>query len=71
MAWFLRKRFTKTYHCVGWTARDPSSGVFRNVPLPGKCMMRVMDSRVHQAALESAGEKLVELGRKSGKNIAT
>jgi hypothetical protein len=34
-------------------------------------MMRVMDSRVHQAALESAGEKLVELGRKSGKNIAT
>lgn len=29
-------------------------------------MMRVMDRRVHQAALESAGEKLLELERRSG-----
>jgi len=34
-------------------------------------MIRVMDRQVHQAALESAGEQLVELGRKSGKKVAT
>ena len=71
MAWFIRKRVTKTYHCVGWAAREANLGVFRNVPLPGKCMMRVMDRRVHQAALGIAGEKLLELGRRSGKKLAT
>jgi len=30
--------------------------------------MRVMDKAVHQAALECAGKKLVELGRGAGKD---
>ena len=32
--------------------------------------MRLMDKRVYQAALESAGQKLRELGRRSGKKEA-
>ena len=31
-------------------------------------LMRVMDKAVHQAALECAGKKLVELGRGAGKD---
>jgi hypothetical protein len=67
MGWFTRKSGKKTYHCVGWTVRDSEAGVFRNVALPGSGVMRVMDKRVYQAALESAGQKLRELGRRSGK----
>jgi hypothetical protein len=68
MVWFARKPGKKTYHCIGWTIRDPEVGVFRNVDLPGGGVMRLMDKGVHQAALESAGQKLRELGRRSGKN---
>jgi hypothetical protein len=40
---------------------------FARCTLPGNRVMRVMDRSVHQAALASACEKLLELGRKSGK----
>lgn len=55
------------YHCVGWTNGDPEAGVFRNVALPGSVVMRLLDKGVHRAALESAGQKLRELERRSGK----
>jgi hypothetical protein len=51
-----------------WTARDPEPGAFREVALPGISVIRVMDQAVHQAALERAGEKLVELERRAGKD---
>ena len=57
----------RTYYCIGWTARDADAGAFREIHLPGNRVMRVMDRSVHQAALASACEKLLELGRKSGK----
>ena len=66
MGWFTRKPGKKTYHCVGWTVRESEAGVFRNVALPGSGVMRLMDKGVYQAALESAGQKLRELGRRSG-----
>jgi hypothetical protein len=74
MAWFIRKPRNRTYYrkrayyCVGWTARDPQAGAFREVALPGISVMRVMDKAVHQAALECAGEKLVEFERRAGKD---
>ena len=68
MGWFTRKPDKKRYYCIGWTTRDPEAGMFRDVALPGNGMMRLMDKGVHQAALESAGEKLRELGQRSGKN---
>jgi hypothetical protein len=55
------------YYCIGWTARDADAGVFFEMHLPGNRVARVMDRSVHQAALASACEKLLELGRKSGK----
>jgi hypothetical protein len=67
MGWFPRKSGKKTYYCVGWTVRDSEVGVFRNVALPGGGVMRLMDKGVYQAALESAAQKLRELGRRSGK----
>jgi hypothetical protein len=67
VGWFTPKLGIKTYHCIGWTPRDPETRVFRNVALPGRGVMRLMDKGVHQAALESATQKLRELGRKSGK----
>ena len=66
MGWFTRKPAKKTYHRVGWTVRDSEAGVFRNVALPGNGVMRLMHKGVYQAALESAGQKLRELGRRSG-----
>jgi hypothetical protein len=60
----LRK---KTYYCVGWTARDAEAAVIQSVVLPGSGVMRVLDKRVHQAALENVGQKLRELDRRSGK----
>jgi hypothetical protein len=57
----------RKYYCIGWTARDADAGVFREMHLPGNRVMRVMDKSVHQAALASACDKLLELGRKSGK----
>jgi hypothetical protein len=70
MIWFNRKprKNKKTYYCLGWVARGREAGVFRDVDLPDGSMMRLMDKGVHQAALESAGEKLVELWRRSGRN---
>jgi hypothetical protein len=67
MRWFTRKPRKETHHCVGWTNGDPEAGVFRNVALPGSVVMRLLDKGVHRAALESAGQKLRELGRRSGK----
>jgi hypothetical protein len=61
MAWFIRKPPKRTYYCIGWTARDPEAGAFRDVVLPGNSVIRVMDKAVHQAALERAGDRLVEL----------
>jgi hypothetical protein len=68
MKWFNTKPRKKTYYCLGWIARGRDEGVFRDVDLPDGSMMRLMDRGVHQAALESAGEKLVELSRRSGRN---
>ena len=68
MIWLNRKPRKKPYYCLGWIARGRDEGVFRDVDLPDGSMMRVMDKGVHQAALESAGEKLVELSRRSGRN---
>jgi hypothetical protein len=65
--WFTRKPRKETYHCVGWTNGDLEAGVFRNMVLPGSDVMRLLDEGVHRAALESAGHKLRELGRRSGK----
>ena len=67
MAWLTRKPHRKAYHSVGWTPGDATSGVFRDVTMPGGAVMRVMNTCVHQAALESAGEKLRELSHRSGK----
>ena len=68
MIWSSRKPPKKTYYCVGWIARGHDEGVFRHVDLPDGSITRVLDKGVHTAALESAGEKLVELWRKSGRN---
>ncbi len=70
MRWFTRKPRKETHHCVGWANGDPEAGVFRNVALPGSIVMRLLDKGVHRAALESAGQKLRELGRRSGKERA-
>jgi len=73
MAWFIRKLRKRTYYrkrahyCVGWTTRDPQAGAFREVVLPG-ISVRVLDKAVHQAALECAAEKLVELEQRAGKD---
>ena len=66
MAYLTRDRDKKTYYSVGWTAHGSSSGVFRELTMPGG-VLRVMDKCVHQAALESAGKKLRELSRASGR----
>jgi len=68
MMWSNRKARKKTYYCLGWIDRGRDEGVFRDVDLPDGSTMRVMDKGVHQAALESTGEKLVELWRRSGRN---
>jgi hypothetical protein len=70
MAWFIRKPRDRkrAYYCVGWSGRDPQAGAFREVALPGISVMRIMDKAVHQAALECAGKKLVELERGAGKD---
>jgi hypothetical protein len=67
MIWSNRKLPKKTYYCLGWIARGRDEGVFRDVDLPDGSIMRVLDKGVHQAALESAGEKLIELWRRSGR----
>jgi hypothetical protein len=64
MAGFVRKSPKRTYHCIGWTLRDPQAGAFRDVALPGFGIIRVMDKAVHQAALERAEQRLVELERR-------
>ncbi len=69
MTWYIQKLRKKAYHCIGWSARDFEAGIFRVVRLPDRSTMRVMDKGVHLAALESAGEKLVELERRSGRKI--
>jgi hypothetical protein len=66
MAYLTRNSGKKTYYCVGWTAHGSSSGVFRQVSMPG-AVLRVMDKCVHQAALEKAGKKLRELSHASGR----
>ena len=66
MAYLTRNRDNKTYYSIGWTAHGSSSGVFRDVSLPG-AVLRVMDKCVHRDALESAGKKLRELSRASGR----
>jgi hypothetical protein len=67
MVWFIRTPPKRTYYCIGWTARDPKVGAFREVALPGASVMRVMDKAMHQAALERAGEKLIELERRAAR----
>jgi len=64
---FTLKPGKKIYHCVGRTVRYSEAGVFRNVALPGSGVMRLMEKGVYKAAIESAGQKLRELGRRSGK----
>jgi hypothetical protein len=65
MVYLTRKSDKKTYYSVGWTAHGSSSSVFWDVSMPGGAM-RVMNKCVHQAALESAGKKLLELSHGSG-----
>jgi hypothetical protein len=67
MVWVIRTLPKRTYYCVGWTARDPKVGAFREVALPGGSIMRVMDKGVHQAALERVGERLVEIERQAAR----
>jgi hypothetical protein len=64
MAYLTRNPDKKIYYSVGWTARGSSSGMFREVSMPGG-VLRVMDKCAHQAALESAGKKLRELSHAS------
>ncbi len=66
MAYLTRNPDKKTYYSVGWTAHVSSSGVFREVSIPGG-VLRVMDKCMHQAALESADKKLRELSHASGR----
>jgi hypothetical protein len=68
MRWLARDSDKRTYYCLGWSAHDAGSGVFRDVTIPGGGSLRVMDKYVHQAALDSAGKKLRELSRASGKH---
>ncbi len=60
------KSWNRIYYSIGWTALDADAGVFREMYLPSNRVMRVMERSVHQAALASAREKLLELERKSG-----
>jgi len=70
MRWFIRRPRREAYRCVGWTNGDPEASVFRNVALPGNVVMRLLDEGVHRAALESTGQKLRELRRRSGNKAA-
>jgi hypothetical protein len=69
MGWLARKPLQATYHSIGWSPRDLKATIFRTVALPGGSVLRIMDSAIHQAALESAGKRLSELARKSGKTV--
>jgi hypothetical protein len=67
MAWSTQKVLDKrTYYFVGWPIHDFEPGVFRNVVLPGGAVMRLLHKGVYQSALETADDKLRELGRRSG-----
>jgi hypothetical protein len=65
MVYLTRKPDKKTCYSVGWITDSSSSGVFRDVSMPGGAM-RVMNKCVHRAALESAGKKLRQLSHGSG-----
>ena len=54
------------YYSVGWTLPADSAAVFTTIRLPGGGIARLLDKRVHMAALDRAGEKLAELTRRSG-----
>ena len=65
MGWLTKPRIPQDiHHAVGWAADN--SAVFTTISLPGVGIARVLDKRVHLAALDSAGEKLSELVRRSG-----
>ncbi len=65
MTWYIRRPRRRAYYCVGWTT--PEEGVFQDVILPGGGIMRVLSKSVHEAALERAGAKLIQLERQSGR----
>ena len=54
------------FYSVGWIMRAARSTIFQEILLPGGEVLRVMDKRLHTAALEGAGRKLQELRHKSG-----
>ena len=66
MRWRSRSKRKETFYSIGWIMGEAKSTVFREVLLPGGEVLRVMDKRLHTAALESAGRKLKELRHKSG-----
>jgi hypothetical protein len=69
LRWLARDSDKRTYYCLGWSAHDAGSGVFRDVTIPGGGSLRVMDKYVHQAALDSAGKKLRELSGKHESSV--
>src|SRR5215212_5770490 len=66
-----RSKRKETFYSIGWLMREGESTVFREVPLPGGEVLRVMNKRLHTAALEGAGRKLQELRHKSGTREAS
>jgi len=66
MHWRNRSKRKETFYSIGWFMRDDKSTLFREVPLLAGEVLRIMDKRLHTAALESAGRKLKELRHKSG-----
>lgn len=66
-----RSKRKETFYSIGWIMREGESTIFREVPLPGGEVLRVMNKRLHTAALEGAGRKLQELRHKSGTREAS
>jgi hypothetical protein len=67
MAWKTLGHSQGVYHSVGWAFTSGTFGVFTAVPLGNLGTLRLLDKRIHLAALDNAGQKLHQLLRKSGK----
>jgi len=56
---------------LGWTLAAGKPVVFTTIRLPGGEVVRLLDKRLHLAALDSAGRKLSDLLRDSGRRDRT
>ena len=59
------------FYAVGWTLAAGKPVVFTTIRLPGGEAVRVLDKRLHLAALDSAVRKLSDLLSDSGRRDRT